>query len=196
VRLRGGSGPVSGNGPPADNDRNHYKTAGFEHWAIGKSGLFRISSFRFRVLATIRQSGWALSLKAPDLGDLGEAAPPKTETTGIPWKASLCGCGGDAGAGHFGAIEPPVNVLAGANPNGRAGFRLAIPCLVKIGNVAPPVFAKCRPGRNCHRRCTDAHPFRGAGSAWAAWSQRPNWYCGDRPRPPGSTPVELAVTCC
>jgi hypothetical protein len=51
----------------------------------------------------------------------------------------LCGSGGDAGAGHFWDIGPAVNVLAGANPDGPAGFRHAIPGDVKLGNVAPAV---------------------------------------------------------
>ena len=45
-------------------------------------------------------------------------------------RASLWGCGKDAGARHYWDIGPAVNVLAGANPNGRAGFRHAAP-----GNV-------------------------------------------------------------
>src|SRR5664279_3400128 len=39
---------------------------------------------------------------------------------------------------HSGCIDRH-RWLAGANPDGRAGFRLAIPCLVKIGDVAPAV---------------------------------------------------------
>src|ERR1017187_4833178 len=53
--------------------------------------------------------------------------------------ASLCGCGRDAVAGHFGGIRPTVNVLAGAYPDGRAGFRLAIPGTVKRGYITPTV---------------------------------------------------------
>ena len=53
---------------------------------------------------------------------------------------SLCGRGGDARAKHLGNIDPAVNVLAGANPNGLAGFRHAIPGHVKLGDVAPAVY--------------------------------------------------------
>src|ERR1035438_2043160 len=51
----------------------------------------------------------------------------------------LWGCGRGAGAGHFGDIGPAVNVLAGANPDGLAGARHAIPGNVKRGDVAPAV---------------------------------------------------------
>ena len=54
-------------------------------------------------------------------------------------RASLWGWGGDAGADHFGDIGPDVNVLAGANPNGRAGFRHVIPGKVTLGDVTPAV---------------------------------------------------------
>jgi len=66
---------------------------------------------------------------------------PKTakKPTGRPRRASLWGCGKDAGAGHLWDIGPAVDVLAGANPNGRAGFRHAIPGNVKLGDVAPAV---------------------------------------------------------
>jgi len=46
-------------------------------------------------------------------------------TAGKPRRASLCGGSGDAVAGHFWDIGPAVNVLAGANPDGRTGFRRA-----------------------------------------------------------------------
>src|ERR1039458_8477550 len=59
--------------------------------------------------------------------------PPKRR------RASLWGRGRDAGAGHFGDILPAVDVLAGANPVGRAGFRHVIPRNVKLGDVAPAV---------------------------------------------------------
>src|SRR5208337_3399177 len=63
----------------------------------------------------------------------------RAEPTGRRRRASLCDCSEDACTGHFRDIGPPVNVLAGANPNGRAGFRHAIPGNVKLGDVAPAV---------------------------------------------------------
>src|ERR1035438_5395696 len=55
-------------------------------------------------------------------------------------RTSLCRRGEEEGASHFGDINPAVNVLTGANPDGRAGLRLAIPGHVKLGDVAPAVF--------------------------------------------------------
>jgi hypothetical protein len=52
---------------------------------------------------------------------------------------SLCRWGGNAGADHFGDINPAINVLAGANPDGCACFRHAMAANVELGNVAPAV---------------------------------------------------------
>ena len=52
---------------------------------------------------------------------------------------SLCSWGGDAGAHHLGDIDPTVNVLAGANPDGLPELRLAVSGDVKLGYVAPAV---------------------------------------------------------
>ena len=60
--------------------------------------------------------------------------------TGTWSRMSLCRRGEDEGAGHFGDIYPAVNVLTGANPDGRANLRLAIPGNVKLGDVASAVF--------------------------------------------------------
>src|ERR1019366_561576 len=112
----------------AENDENHCPPAGFEHSAIGILGLFRVSSFEFRVfmLRMAEVPGYAPAV-------VGVA------TTGRRRRASLCGGRRDAGAGHFWDIGPAVNVLAGANPNGCAGFRPAIPGNVKGGDDAPAV---------------------------------------------------------
>jgi hypothetical protein len=55
-------------------------------------------------------------------------------------RVSLRGWGEEEGTGYFGSIGPAVNVLAGANPDGGAGFGHAIPSDVKLGDVAPAVF--------------------------------------------------------
>ena len=47
--------------------------------------------------------------------------------------------GADAGAGHYWSTGPTVNMLAGANPNGRADLRHPVAGNVKLGNVAPAV---------------------------------------------------------
>ena len=54
-------------------------------------------------------------------------------------RTSLCRRGEEEGASHFGDINPAVSVLARANPDGRAGFRHAVPHNVKLGDVAPAV---------------------------------------------------------
>src|ERR1017187_3653069 len=74
----------------------------------------------------------------------------------------LWGCGRDAGAGHFGDILPAVNVLAGANPDGPAGFRHAIPGNVKLRDVAPAVGrGRQQPQEWEVLHATDASPDRG-----------------------------------
>ena len=52
---------------------------------------------------------------------------------------TLGGWGADAGAGHYWSTGPTVNMLAGANPNGRADLRHPVAGNVKLGNVAPAV---------------------------------------------------------
>ena len=74
----------------------------------------------------------------------------------------LCGCGGEAEAEHFGHINVAVNVLAGANPDGPVGFRLAKPGNVKLGDITPAV----RGGRQQAQKIevlhvADATPDRG-----------------------------------
>ena len=51
----------------------------------------------------------------------------------------LCGRGADAGAGHYWNVGPTVNMLAGANPDGRPGLRHPVAGNVKLGDVAPAV---------------------------------------------------------
>ena len=73
---------------------------------------------------------------------------PKGQLDAENRRASLCRCGGDAGAGHFWDISPAVNVLAGANPDGRPGLRHAMPGNVDLGDVAVGARTGARPGRD------------------------------------------------
>jgi len=106
----------------AENDQNHCPAAGFEHCTTGNPGLFRDPSFGFRVFAPLPSSRFTF-----------HASPGRQR------RASLWGWGGDAEADHFRDVSPAVNVLAGANPDRPAGFGLAIPPNVKLGDVAPAV---------------------------------------------------------
>jgi hypothetical protein len=113
--------------------------------------LFRVSRFGFRISAL----GKAAVLRhAP--------AAVGAATTARLGRAVLCGWGADAGAGHFWDIRPAVNVLAGANPNGRAGFRHAVPGNVKLGDVAPAVGRWWQqPQEREVLHAADGSPYRG-----------------------------------
>src|ERR1039458_3210868 len=84
------------------------------------------------VVPSIRIEGTTVGLRG-GYGPVSGNGPPKRR------RASLWGRGRDEGADHFGDILPAVDVLAGANPNGRAGSRHAMPRNVKLGDVAPAV---------------------------------------------------------
>jgi hypothetical protein len=74
----------------------------------------------------------------------------------------------------LGDIYPAVNVLAGADPDGRAGLRYAIPGNVKLGDVAPAVgrrWQKPQEGDVLH--ASDASPDRG-GALFSPTSQAQN----------------------
>src|ERR1035437_8192319 len=91
--------------------------------------------------------------------------------TGRRRRASLWGWGGDAGAGHFWDIGPAVNVVGGANPDGRAGFRHAIAGNGKLGDVAPAVgWRRQQPQKAEVLDTADASPDRGG-----ALRRRTHW---------------------
>ena len=82
-------------------------------------------------------------------------------TTGRRRRAPLWGCGRDSGAGHFWGIRPAVNVLAGANPDGRPELWHAIRGDVKLSNVTPAVgrrWQQPQEGEMLH--ASDARPDR------------------------------------
>src|ERR1039458_9100816 len=112
----------------ADNDLNHSPAACYGHCKIWNLSLFRVSRFGFRISAPGKAS---VLIRAP--------AAVGAATTARLGRAVLCGSGGDAGAGHSWDTRPAVNVLAGANPDCRAGLRHAMPGNVKLSDVAPTV---------------------------------------------------------
>src|SRR5208282_2071605 len=86
----------------------------------------------------------------------------RAEPIGKRRRASLWGWGSDAVVRHFWDIGPPVNVLASADPNGRADLRHAIPGNVKLGDVAPAVGRRWQqPQEGEVLYATDASPDRG-----------------------------------
>jgi hypothetical protein len=101
-------------------------------WAGTREWAARMARAAERVAWVPREPSWA----------------PKAHRDAENRRAALCRCSGDAGAGHFWDISPAVNVLAGANPDGRPGLRYAMPGNVELGDVAVGARTGARPCRD------------------------------------------------